>query len=83
MVAIHLPEAVAERLERKAEREQREVSEVIADWLDRDDTDVVQDVKRRNRAETLNAMFGLFDDPVTDLSATVRETMEAYFKSKP
>jgi hypothetical protein len=86
MVAIHLPEAVVERLERKAEREQRQVSDLIVEWLDKDMPETEpssQVVQRRNRADTLNTLFGLFDDPVTDLSMTVRETLEAYFKTKP
>ncbi len=86
MVAIQLPEAVAERLQRKAEREQREVSDLIAEWLDMDIHETEpgdQVVQRRNREDTLNAMVGLFDDPATDLSMTVRETMEANFKAKP
>jgi hypothetical protein len=32
--------------------------------------------------EALEAMDGMFDDDVTDLSTTVRETMSAYYQKK-
>lgn len=65
-------EALFERLKAVAEQENRSVESVLATLLE------FYTVK----AEALRAMDGMFDDDITDLSTTVRETMYRFYKEK-
>lgn len=46
------------------------------------DTDADRDEVDDAQIEALNAMIGMFDDDVTDMSTTVRETMEKFWRQK-
>lgn len=52
----------------RAEHENKSVEAVIRELLE----------QQLNRAETREALAGIFDDDVTDRSTMVRETMTAY-----
>ncbi len=63
---------LAERLQDLARRENRPVEAVLASLLD----------LYTAQSDALAAMDGAFDDDVTDLSTTVRETMDTYYQKK-
>lgn len=56
----------------RAERENKSVEAVIRELLE----------QQLNRAEMREALAGIFEDDVTDLSTTVRETMAEYYTGK-
>ncbi|MBN2304511.1 MAG: hypothetical protein JXQ72_08550 [Anaerolineae bacterium] len=75
MGALVISDDLAERLQALAQRENRSVDAVLSDLLDQyDRTDPLTD--------PLDAMDGMFGDDVTDLSVTVRSTMEAFYRDK-
>lgn len=71
LIQIH-NEQLARRLQELAARENRPIEEILQMLLDR----------YTDRAEALKAMDGMFDDEVTDLSASVRETMSSYYQRR-
>ena len=77
MATLIIDEELAQKLQRLAEREQRPVEEVLRTMVDRYEP---KPTPEQNAA--LEALIGMFDDDVTDLSTTVRETMRDYFKNK-
>lgn len=60
-----------------AEREQRPVDDVLRSMVESYEP---HPTAEQNAA--LEAMLGMFDDDVTDLSTTVRETMKEYYQQK-
>jgi hypothetical protein len=77
---IHTP--LAERLRAIAEREQRQVEEVLTELVEQYESQSETNVNDEERAKALEEMIGMFDVDITDLSTTVRETMEAYYRNK-
>jgi hypothetical protein len=73
---------LAERLRAIAEREQREVEEVLADLVAQYESQSETHATDEDRAKALAEMAGMFDVDITDLSTTVNETMEAYYRNK-
>lgn len=63
---------LAEKLQAIAQRENRSVEDVLASLLE----------MYTAQSDALDAMAGAFDDPVTDLSTSIRETMDAYYRDK-
>jgi hypothetical protein len=69
MAQLILPEDLARRLNKIAQKEKRSIAEVLTSLLDR------YTVTQENAdTDPLAAMDGLFDDDISDLSTTVRET---------
>jgi len=79
MKTITLRDDIAERLEKLAEREQRPLSALLEDFV----TELENQAAKRVAAdEAFVSMFGMFDDDVTDMSTTVRETLDKYFRDE-
>jgi len=78
MVSITLPDELAQRLAEVARRENRPVETVALEILEQytppSDSQAESDA-------AFEAIFGMFDD-VTDLSVTVRETIQEHFRKK-
>jgi metal-responsive CopG/Arc/MetJ family transcriptional regulator len=74
---IVLPEELAERLEDIARRENRPVAEVVAAMIERYEAD-----EEAPEPHPLDAVYGVFDDDVTDMSTAVRETIRKYTQEK-
>jgi hypothetical protein len=72
MTTLILPDDLAERLHALARRENRPVEEVLSTLLD-----------IYTASDPLTAMDGMFDDEITDLSTSVRETMNRYYQTAP
>jgi hypothetical protein len=75
MENLLLPEQLVQKLQDIARRENRPVEAVVASMVENyepqnDDTDPI------------DAIVGVFDDDITDLSTTVRETIQEYFRRK-
>jgi predicted transcriptional regulator len=77
MATLIIDEELAKKLQLLAEREQRPVEDVLRSMLDRYEP---KPTPEQNAA--LEALIGMFDDDVTDLSTTVRETMKEYYQKK-
>ncbi len=79
MVSITLPDELAQRLAEIARRENRPVEDVALEILEQytppSDSQAESDA-------AFEAIFGMFDDDVTDLSVTVRETIQEHFRKK-
>jgi hypothetical protein len=69
---------VAQELQRISEREKRPVDDVVRSMIER----YGAQTDTSDKEDALNAFIGAFDDDVTDLSSTVRETMEDYYRKK-
>lgn len=73
MVAIQIhDEKLAKQLQDIATKEQRPIEAVLQTLLD----------QYSMRMAALDSMRGIFDDDVTDLSASVRETMTTYYQER-
>jgi hypothetical protein len=72
MSQVVIEHDLAERLQEIARRENRPVEAVLASLLD----------LYAAQSGALEALDGAFDDDVTDLSTTVRETMSGYYEKK-
>lgn len=70
MAQLTIEEGLAERLKDVARQENRPVEEVLASLLD----------LYAAQSDSLDAMDGMFEDDVSDLSATVRDTLDTYYK---
>jgi hypothetical protein len=73
---VTLPDEVARRLEEIAQRENRSLAEVVVSLLDQ------YPIPSEDAQEVDDPIVGIFDDDVTDMSTTVRETMDAYWRKK-
>jgi hypothetical protein len=84
MAIIHISEKVARAIEEVAKRENRPVDDVAGDVLEDHFLPQTSD-ESQEQAEDVNpldAILGMFDDDVTDMSTTVKETMREYYKNK-
>lgn len=73
MMTLTIEDPVLVRLLlQRAEHENKSVEAVIKDLLE----------QHFNRVEIREALAGIFDDDVTDLSTTVRETMADYYTGR-
>jgi hypothetical protein len=80
MTTLMIKDELAAELEHLSEREQRPLDDLLQSMLDMYKTLPQLPTKEAN--EALDAMCGMFDDDVTDLSSTVRETMDAFYREK-
>ncbi|HMN14035.1 MAG TPA: hypothetical protein PKD55_17095 [Bellilinea sp.] len=72
MTQLVIEHELADRLQAIARRENRPVEEVLASLLE----------MYTAQSDALDAMDGAFDDPVTDMSTSIRETLNAYYRDK-
>ena len=79
MVDLTIDDDIAERLRRIAEQENRPMGAVLRSLLDLYPTLPDQPPPEH---DPLDDFIGAFDDDVPDISSTVRETMEAYYRQK-
>lgn len=79
MINIALPDELAKRLEEIARREKRPVADLIASWIEQEETDTtIEDAAD----DPITSIIGIYDDDITDLSTTVRETLQKYYQEK-
>jgi len=78
MTTLIFPDEVAKRLEDFARRENRSVAEVVASWLD----EYAPQEPEPKKAPNWDLILGIGDESLTDMSTTVRETLDAYYKKK-
>lgn len=78
MTTLKFPDDLAKRLEDFARRENRSVADVVASWLDEHAPEDTEPKKAPN----WDLILGVYDDDVTDMSTTVRETLQKYFQEK-
>lgn len=72
MSQLVIEHELAEKLQAIARRENRPIEEVLAALLE----------MYIARSDALDAMAGAFDDPVTDMSTSIRETLDTYYRDK-
>jgi hypothetical protein len=76
-INVTLPDDIARRLEEIARLENRSLAEVVSSLLDQYPVPTDDDVQAID-----DPIIGIFDDDVTDMSTTVRETMDDYWRQK-
>jgi hypothetical protein len=84
MVMINIPENLAKVIEKAAQRENRWLDELAVSVLEEHfpvDASAASE-ESNDGVSALDALMGLFDDNVTDMSTTVKETMREYHKNK-
>ena len=76
MGQITLPDDTLRKLREIAAREDKSVEELLADVADK--------LAREDKGSkaSLEAMAGIFDDDIPDLSTTIRETMNSFYQTK-
>ena len=79
MMNIALPDELAKRLEEIAQRENRPVENVVASMIEQY---ALPTASQQSSDAAFEALFGIYDDDITDLSATVRETLQKYYQEK-
>ncbi len=79
MSTISVSNEVANELEALARLEKRSVSDLIIDMLNQYREKSIQ---QEDADQAFLAMAGAFDDDLTDLSTSVRETMDRHFRDK-
>ncbi len=85
MKELVIADDLAEQLEAIAERENSSVERLLCSLVEfymTHHTQPTEATERPTREEALEAFIGMFDDNITDMSTTVRETMEAYYRNK-
>ncbi len=70
-IQIH-NEQLVQRLQTLAARENRPIEELLQTLLD----------QYTSRIDAMEAMNGMFDDDISDLSTSVRETMNTYYRKR-
>lgn len=84
MVMIQIPENLAKVIEKAAQRENRSLDELAVSVLEEhfpvEAADEALDAS--DDVNPLDSILGMFDDDVTDMSTTVKETMREYYKNK-
>jgi metal-responsive CopG/Arc/MetJ family transcriptional regulator len=79
MATIEIDDDLALELEAIAAREGQTAGAIIKSLVQEY---ISQHGQIKPTPEALEAFIGMFDDDVTDLSTTVRETMDAYYRKK-
>lgn len=78
MINIMLPDEIARQIEEVAKIENRPIEEVLVSMV-RQYTPHETEPKK---APNWDLIIGIGDKNVTDMSTTVRETLDAYYKKK-
>jgi|GEM_PF-1916896 hypothetical protein len=91
MTTLTVQEEFAEQLAQIAQRQQRSVDDLLAEMLARYvnssleppvyDDDALE-LSDKSPKKPIEEYIGIFDDEITDLSTTTRETMKAYYREK-
>lgn len=79
MTNLAIPDELAEQLAAIAQREHRSIQAVLVSMME---VYVASDAAEQRRNEAFLTSLGMFEDDVTDLSTTVQETMDGYWKKK-
>lgn len=97
MATIEIDDDLARKLGELAARRGQTMDDVLRGMLKQTEqlevteeqaeagVELLNGIAHKDEAEVdaaLNAFIGMFDDDVTDLSTTVRETMAAYYRKK-
>jgi hypothetical protein len=80
MLTVELPEHLAKRLQAIAERENRSVNEVVTSLVE--EYVAPTTISEDESVDPFDAIDGILDYDVTDMSTTVKETMRDYFRKK-
>jgi hypothetical protein len=78
MINIPLPDEIAQRLEEIARQQNRSVADVLAAWLEEHQ----DEAEKPKGIPNWDLILGIGDENVTDMSTTVRETLQKYFQEK-
>jgi hypothetical protein len=78
MINIMLPDEIARQIEEVAKIENRPVEEVVASMVQQ----YTPQETEPKKAPNWDLIIGIGDKNVTDMSTTVRETLDAYYKKK-
>lgn len=76
---IVLPDELAKKLEQIAETENRPLEAVVASMIDQY---APEQIDHDAVKASLDAIVGIFDDDVSDMSTAVRETLHKYYQDK-
>ncbi len=79
MVNISLPDDVAQALTELAETQHRPIADVVAEMLNLYKHEEIQQSLPDSAFESI---IGVFDDDITDLSTTTRETLQQVIQDK-
>ena len=84
MVMIQIPENLAKVIEKAAQRENRSLDELAVSVLEEHFPVEVADASEESTegVSALDALMGLFDDDVTDMSSNVKEHLREYYRNK-
>jgi metal-responsive CopG/Arc/MetJ family transcriptional regulator len=80
MLTVQLPDHLAKRLQEIAERENRSINELVTSLVEESiapDTSTIDE-----SVDPFDAIDGILDYDITDMSTTVKETMREYFRKK-
>lgn len=72
---------LAQQLQAIALREQRPLEEILEAMVELYQHNISQSPAAETVSHPLDAILGIYDDDIVDLSTTVRETMDAHFKA--
>mgnify|MGYP001133754693 CR=1 FL=1 len=73
-----LPDDLARQIEQIAAQENRSPIDVLREWIKRHQAPAAPEAD----SDPLETIAGIFDDDVEDLSVTVRETMQQFYKTR-
>ena len=84
MTELIIPDELAQRLQNIARRENRPLEAVLESLLEQYEPlrENIITKADQDSANPLTAMDGMFEDEITDLSTTVRETMAKFYKAR-
>jgi hypothetical protein len=84
MLTVQIPDELAERLREIAECENKPVDEVVVSMLQKD-ISIQAPVDQQpvdEKPNALDALMGMLDYDITDMSSTVKETLREYYRNK-
>jgi predicted CopG family antitoxin len=79
MVNISLPEDVAQALTELADQEQKPIADIIIEMVNRYKS---TDAASVEYDKALEAVLGIFDDDITDLSSTTHDILQKLIQEK-
>jgi hypothetical protein len=77
MATLEIPEELFAKLRAIAERDNRSVTDLLKSWIESHDLPESQS-DEDGVDDPFAAIDGMFDDDITDMSTSVRETLEKY-----
>jgi plasmid stability protein len=82
MVMINIPDDIAQELKARAERENRSLEDVVVLMLSEQVSVQPETSSVEEWVDPFDAIDGILDYDITDMSTTVKETMSEYHKNK-